>query len=200
MNELLRLAHTFQYRIVPDQDPFRIFASGQNPTTLFITCSDSRVVPTLITAVGPGVLFELRNAGNIVPPYTASRGSGEAATIEYAVDVLKVSDIIVCGHSHCGGVGALAHSQDLNSLPSVGSWLALAQPALTPLRGTPPEDPALTDWVHLHVAAQLAELLRYPCVDRALAEDRLSLHGWFYRVDTGEVQELYEAQAAGARD
>jgi carbonic anhydrase len=199
MNELLWLARSFQHRIAPDQEPFRTFAAGQSPSTLFITCSDSRVVPTLITAAGPGELFELRNAGNMVPPYAASRGSGEAATIEYAVQVLKVGDIVVCGHSHCGAVGALAHGEDLSSLPSMGSWLAFAEPALTPLLGTPPEDPALSEWVQLHVAAQLEKLRRYPCVAQALTEDRLTLHGWFYRVDTGEVEELHEAQPAGAR-
>lgn len=199
MKELLEKAHSFRHRITPTRELFRRFADGQRPTTLFITCSDSRVVPTLITDAAPGVLFELRNAGNIVPPYQADRQSGEAATIEYAVKVLQVSDIIVCGHSHCGAVGALARGDDLTHLPSVGNWLALAQPALTPVLGAHPEDTALLELVHRHVAAQLETLRGYPSIEQALADDRLRLHGWLYRVDTGEVRELDDIQGAGGQ-
>ncbi|WP_031147843.1 carbonic anhydrase, partial [Streptomyces xanthophaeus] len=112
-------ARSFRHRIAREKEIFRSFALGQSPATLFITCSDSRVVPTLITAAAPGELFELRNAGNIVPPYRPGYRTGEAATIEYAVEVLKVRDIIVCGHSHCGAVGAVARGEDLTHLPSV---------------------------------------------------------------------------------
>lgn len=190
MKELLDHARTFQNRIAPDRESFRRFGDGQSPGTLFITCSDSRVVPTLITGARPGELFELRNAGNVVPPYQHGLRSGEAATIEYAVDVLRVRDIVVCGHSHCGAVGALARDENLGALPSVAEWLSLARPALVPLLGTPPDDAVLRKFVQLHVIAQLEALRTYPHVERALAEGRLSLHGWFYRVDTAEVREL----------
>lgn len=189
MEELLRQARSFRDRIAPDRETFQQFATGQSPKTLFITCSDSRIVPSLITASGPGELFELRNAGNIVPPYPLSRGSGEAATIEYAVEVLKVTDIVVCGHSHCGAVGALARGEDLRTLPSLAGWLAFARPSLAPALGGPCDDPALPDIVQKHVAAQLETLRGYPGVERRTADGLLRLHGWFYRVDTGEIWE-----------
>ncbi|WP_210589758.1 carbonic anhydrase [Streptomyces sp. GESEQ-35] len=196
MNELLERARSFRHRIAPDREAFRRFADGQSPTTLFISCSDSRVVPTLITAAAPGELFELRNAGNIVPPYRPGYRSGEAATIEYAVEVLKVRDIVVCGHSHCGAVGAVARNDDLTALPSVADWVALARPALASLLGTPPEDPALPDVVQRHVTAQLETLRGYPQIERGTAEGQLRLHGWFYRVDTAELWELDDTQGA----
>lgn len=103
MQLLMEHARRFGERAVE----FRHFADGQAPQALFITCSDSRVIPSLFTGAGPGELFELRTAGGIVPPYDAQRYSGEAATIEYAVQVLGVDHVVVCGHSHCGAVGAL---------------------------------------------------------------------------------------------
>jgi carbonic anhydrase len=117
-------------------------AAGQSPYALFITCSDSRVVPTLITGARPGELFELRTAGNIVPPYDVGPSS-EAATIEYAVEVLGVRDIVVCGHSHCGAVGALVRGDDLSAIPAVRDWLghAARQPS------GPQDDPAVAEAV-----------------------------------------------------
>ncbi|MCZ9341796.1 carbonic anhydrase, partial [Streptomyces sp. TRM76130] len=111
-----------------------------SPDVLFITCSDSRVVPALITGARPGQLFELRTAGNVVPPYTAERPTGEAATIEYAVQVLGVDDIVVCGHSHCGAVGAMVRGDDLTAVPAVRDWLRYGadQPECTD-----PADPAV---------------------------------------------------------
>lgn len=111
---------------------FAQLAQGQSPQVLFITCSDSRVVPALITGARPGELFELRTAGNIVPPYVPGRPTAEAATVEYAVDVLGVSEIVVCGHSHCGAVGALVRGDDLTAVPAVRDWLAQAEPPSEP--------------------------------------------------------------------
>ncbi|MER6910755.1 carbonic anhydrase [Streptomyces sp. NPDC000594] len=192
MKRLLDNARTFRHRIAPESETFRRFATGQKPGTLFITCSDSRVIPALITGAVPGEVFELRNAGNIVPPYRPGLPSGEAATIEYAVDVLKVRDIVVCGHSHCGAVGALAAAQDLSALPSVARWVEVARPALAPLLGVPPEDPSLAAHVQCHVVAQLETVRNYPTVRAAVLDGRLRLHGWYYRVDTAEVLELDE--------
>ena len=108
------------------QSKFEELASGQRPPTLFITCSDSRIVPELLTQTEPGDLFVLRNAGNLVPPYSAPL-SGEAATIEYAVKVLKVEHIVVCGHSHCGAITGLLRPETLKDLPAVAEWLAHAE-------------------------------------------------------------------------
>ena len=105
---------------------FENLADSQHPLALFITCSDSRIDPNLLTQTAPGDLFVLRNAGNIVPPYDAVHG-GEAATIEYAVTVLGVKDIIICGHSHCGAMHGLLDQSELKNLPAVRSWLTHAE-------------------------------------------------------------------------
>jgi carbonic anhydrase len=159
-------------------------AEGQSPQVLFITCSDSRVVPALITGARPGELFELRTAGNIVPPYACEHPTGEAATIEYAVEVLGVRDIVVCGHSHCGAVGALVRGEDLTAVPAVRDWLASA----TPRPAGPAEDPEVAEGVQSHVLTQLLRLRSYPCVERRTRKRRLTLHAWYYEVHTGAVR------------
>ncbi|MFK0119449.1 carbonic anhydrase [Streptomyces sp. NPDC090994] len=180
MQPLIDHARTYGQR--PEE--FARYAEGQSPDVLFITCSDSRVVPALITGARPGQLFELRTAGNVVPPYTAERPTGEAATIEYAVQVLGVDDIVVCGHSHCGAVGAMVRGDDLNAVPAVRDWLSYGadQP-----KCSDPADPAVAEPVQNHVLAQLLRLRSYPCIERRLAEGSLRLHGWYYEVHTGTV-------------
>ncbi|MEU3280589.1 carbonic anhydrase [Streptomyces antibioticus] len=182
MQPLIDNARTFGQR--PEE--FAELAEGQSPQVLFITCSDSRVVPALITGARPGQLFELRTAGNIVPPYGSDRPTGEAATVEYAVEVLGVQDVVVCGHSHCGAVGALVRGDDLDAVPAVRDWLAHAadEPG-----GADPKDPAVALAVQHHVLAQLLRLRSYPCVERRLADGRLRVRGWYYEVHTGAVLE-----------
>lgn len=191
MQPLIENARTFGQR--PEE--FAKLAEGQSPQVLFITCSDSRVVPALITGARPGELFELRTAGNIVPPYASARPTGEAATIEYAVEVLGVSDIVVCGHSHCGAVGALVRGDDLTAVPAVRDWLAhaaddpTAKGTTTDTASSPTDDPTVASAVQNHVLAQLLRLRSYPCVQQRLAKDQLRLHGWYYEVHTGSVRE-----------
>ncbi|MFI6035452.1 carbonic anhydrase [Streptomyces sp. NPDC051315] len=182
MQPLIDNARAFGQR--PEE--FARLAEGQSPQVLFITCSDSRVVPALITGARPGELFELRTAGNIVPPYLSERPTGEAATIEYAVEVLGVQDIVVCGHSHCGAVGALVRGDDLDAVPAVRDWLAHAadQPG-----AADPDDPTVMRAVQNHVLAQLLRLRSYPCVEKRLADGRLRVRGWYYEVHTGAVSE-----------
>ncbi|MFC9925951.1 carbonic anhydrase [Streptomyces sp. NPDC127190] len=180
MQPLIDNARTFGQR--PEE--FAPLAEGQSPEVLFITCSDSRVVPALITGARPGQLFELRTAGNIVPPHTSEQPTSEAATIEYAVEVLGVRDIVVCGHSHCGAVGALVRGDDLTAVPAVRDWLAHA----TPRPAGAPEDPEVAEGVQAHVLTQLLRLRSYPCVERRLADGRLTLHAWYYEVHTGSVR------------
>ncbi|MFF5971042.1 carbonic anhydrase [Streptomyces sp. NPDC012769] len=182
MQPLIDNARRFGQR--PEE--FAPHAAGQSPAVLFITCSDSRVVPALITGARPGQLFELRTAGNIVPPYASGSPTGEAATIEYAVEVLGVQDVVVCGHSHCGAVGALVRGDDLSAVPAVRDWLAHAAPEGADGR---PDDPAVADAVRGHVLAQLLRLRSYPCVERRLADGRLRMRGWYYEVHTGAVHE-----------
>lgn len=183
MQPLIDHARSFRQRSTERPEEFARLAQGQSPQVLFITCSDSRVVPSLITGARPGELFELRTAGNIVPPYASGQPTSEAATVEYAVEVLGVSDIIVCGHSHCGAVGALVRGDDLTAVPAVRDWLAHSS--------SRPEgavsDPAVAEAVKNHVLTQLLRLRSYPCVDKGVAGGQLRLHGWFYEVHTGTV-------------
>ncbi|MGW6548131.1 carbonic anhydrase [Streptomyces massasporeus] len=190
MKDLLDRARTFRTRGDFDTVAYRKLAEGQYPEVLFITCSDSRVIPAMITGAQPGEIFELRNAGNIVPPYGRPGASGEAATIEYALEVLGVQDIVVCGHSHCGAMGALKSGDDLSSLPGVDAWLRLARPELTSVLEAAPDDPSLPEVSQGNVVNQLAALRSYPVVRQRLDSGRLRLHGWYYEVDTGFVYEL----------
>ncbi|CAL9413992.1 Carbonic anhydrase 1 [Streptomyces sp. enrichment culture] len=189
MQPLIDNARAFGRR--PEE--FATLAAGQSPEVLFITCSDSRVVPALITGARPGQLFELRTAGNIVPPYASGTPTGEAATIEYAVEVLGVQDIVVCGHSHCGAVGALVRGDDLSAVPAVRDWLAHA--ADEP-RTADPADPTVNEAVQHHVLTQLLRLRSYPCVESRLTDGRLRLHAWYYEVHTGQVREHRSATDA----
>lgn len=202
MQSFIRHARDFHARIsdhAGERETFGRLAQGQSPEALFITCSDSRVVPSIFTGARPGQLFELRTAGNAVPVYgAAERPSGEAATIEYAVSVLQVAEIVVCGHSHCGAVGARVRGDDLAAVPAVHSWLTsqLAEPADLTRDGADGADGTggagadLSAAVQRHVRAQLARLRGYPCVADREAAGQLRLHGWFYAVDTGRVLEL----------
>ncbi|MFE3743414.1 carbonic anhydrase [Streptomyces sp. NPDC059134] len=196
MKALLERARSFRRRVDFESETYRKLAEGQFPQALFVACSDSRVIPALITGARPGEVFEIRNAGNIVPPHVPHLVSGEAATVEYALEVLDVRDIVVCGHSHCGAMGALASGKDLSALPGVGAWLENARPGLAavldrePADSTDPGDARVTELAQLNVRVQLAALRRYPAARRRLAEGRLRLHGWYYEVHTGEVWEL----------
>ncbi|MEU2510785.1 carbonic anhydrase [Streptomyces syringium] len=187
MKSLIDNARSFATRVAEDAESFRAFEAGQSPETLFITCSDSRVVPSLITGARPGELFELRTAGNIVPEYRSDHPAGEIATIEYAVRVLGVRDIIVCGHSHCGAVGAVVRGDDLSSVPAVRGWLEHAVPADAHTRTVEKVSPDVAEAVQAHAVAQLAALRDYPCVAERIEEGTLSLHAWYYEVHTGVV-------------
>ncbi|MFF6912090.1 carbonic anhydrase [Streptomyces sp. NPDC012466] len=182
MQPLIDNARTFGQR--PEE--FAHLAEGQSPDVLFITCSDSRVVPALITGARPGELFELRTAGNVVPPHSFEHPTSEAATIEYAVEVLGVKEIVVCGHSHCGAVGAVVRGDDLAAVPAVRDWLARA--ADEP-KCSDPADPTVAEAVQNHVLTQLLRLRSYPCVEKRLDAGELHLHGWYYEVHTGVVRE-----------
>lgn len=190
MEKLVRGIHKFQNDCFSShQELFKRLAKGQSPEALFITCSDSRISPTLLTQTQPGELFILRNAGNIVPPHRASNG-GEAATIEYAVLALGVKDIIVCGHSHCGAMKALLHPEDVEDLPAVASWLSHAETTRRIIKEnyTDLGDKArLTAAIEENVLVQLENLRTHPAVAARLAKGELHLHGWVYKIESGEV-------------
>ncbi|MFD7901785.1 carbonic anhydrase [Kitasatospora sp. NPDC059722] len=176
----------FQRDVFPaKKELFAHLAAHHAPHTLFIGCSDARVVPELITGCEPGELFVIRTAGNLVPAYTPG-ADGVAASIEYAVAALGVREVVVCGHSACGAMTALAHGHDLSGAPAVADWLRLADASVA--RTATTEDvPAL---VRQNVLAQLANLATHPSVARALAGGRITLRGWVFDIATGRVEEL----------
>ncbi|GGR16064.1 carbonic anhydrase [Streptomyces netropsis] len=187
MQSLIDHARAFPTRAPQSTGELSGLELGQSPEALFITCSDSRVVPTLITGTRPGDLFELRTAGNIVPEYSTEHPSGEMATIEYAVSVLGVRDIIVCGHSHCGAVGALVRDEDLTQVPAVRGWLERGASAELKVPGAGTDGLDVAEPVQRHALAQLDRLRAYPCVAERLADGELALHAWYYEVHTGAV-------------
>ncbi|MBI1345585.1 carbonic anhydrase [bacterium] len=190
MQKLIQGIHQFRTEhFRPMQGLFEQLAKGQNPETLFITCSDSRIDPSLLTRSQPGDLFILRNAGNIVPAHGAVNG-GEAATIEFAVAGLGVHDIIICGHSHCGAMRGLLNPETMTPFPAVASWLEHAETTrrivrdnYTHLQG----DRLITAAVEENVLVQLENLRTLPSVASRLVKGDLHLHGWVYKIETGEV-------------
>jgi carbonic anhydrase len=190
MQKLIQGIHHFQAELFrSQQELFERLADGQNPMALFITCSDSRINPNLITQTDPGELFIIRNAGNLIPPYGAANG-GEGATIEFAVVGLGIQDIIVCGHSDCGAMKALLSPDSLRGMPAMTSWLAHAEATRWVVREKYPHlaDGALRNVaIQENVLIQLENLRTHPAVAAAVAGDRLKLHGWVYKIETGEV-------------
>lgn len=191
MQKLIEGVRQFQNGVFSSyQRLFEGLVVSQQPLALFITCSDSRINPNLLTQTEPGELFVLRNAGNIVPPYGAVDG-GEAATIEYAVSVVGVKDIIICGHSHCGAMRGLLDQSQLDKLPAIQSWLCHAEATLRIVQETSSctTDAArrLATSVEQNVLVQLEHLRTHPSVSAALRRNTLTLHGWVYQFETGRV-------------
>lgn len=190
MQKLIDGIHEFRTQhFRPLQGLFEQLARGQSPETLFITCSDSRIDPNLLTRSKPGELFILRNAGNIVPPHGAANG-GEAATIEFAVAALGVKDIIICGHSHCGAMKGLLEPEMVASLPSVAAWLSHAETTKRIIQDNYKHiegDKLLTATVEENVLVQLENLRTLPAVASRLVKGDLHLHGWVYKIETGDV-------------
>ncbi|MFD6183745.1 carbonic anhydrase [Streptomyces goshikiensis] len=195
MRDLAEGVERFQRDVFPAKaDLFARLASTHRPQTLFIGCSDARVVPELITQREPGELFVIRTAGNLVPAH-APGPDGVAASIEYAVAVLGVRDIVVCGHSACGAMTALAGGDDFSAVPAVGRWLRHADAATARTAGDGAASAAdrVAALIRENVTAQLANLATHPPVARALAAGTLTLHGWVYDIPTGTVDRLTPA-------
>jgi carbonic anhydrase len=190
MTRIIQGVLDFQRRVFGARKSlFGRLARGQQPPALFITCSDSRINPNLLTQTEPGELFILRNAGNLVPAHGAPP-NGEAATIEYAVAHLQVRDVILCGHSGCGAVQGLLNPHGLEGLPAVAGWLAHARDLLADL---PPAGEGLSAErrtalaIEKNVLLQLEHLKTHPPVRAALDAAGLRLHGWVYHIQTGQV-------------
>jgi carbonic anhydrase len=176
------------------RDQFHLLAESQAPEWLFITCSDSRVLPDLILGTGPGDLFITRNAGNVVP-VTANDVDGCTATIEYAVEVLKVKHAILCGHSDCGAMKAALDRRGLEKLPKASRWLHHVEAAFSHRQPLDPADgphAELASLIRGNVVAQLLNLKAQPSVSRAVMEGRLAVHGWYYEILSGRIERFDE--------
>lgn len=190
MQKLITGLHHFQNTVFHTQKAlFTKLADKQTPDVLFITCSDSRVVPNLITQTEPGDLFVLRNAGNLVPPLKED-GGGEAATIEYALTALGVKDIIICGHTNCGAIQGLLKPELLKDMPFVSSWLKNAQSTkkivdenYTGLSNEDRENVAVQE----NVLVQIENLKTLPVVAAALRRGEIQIHAWIYKMEDGKV-------------
>jgi carbonic anhydrase len=178
------------------KDTFALLALGQRPDCLFIACSDSRVVPNLFASTEPGDLFVIRNVGNLIPPYSEGNAGphfgSEAAAIQFALAALPVTEIIVCGHSDCGAMGALAHGRTPDDAPALRCWLRHGHGSLDKLESGAKLGSGLerhNQLSQINVLEQLEHLKTYPLVQERLASRKLRLHGWYFDIKGADVYE-----------
>lgn len=194
MNDLIGRVLDFQRDVFPIRSDLyeRLATAGQSPKALIISCADSRVVPEEILRAQPGDLFVCRNAGNIVPPYSQANG-GVTSTVEFAVVALGVRDIIVCGHSDCGAMKALMNPALMANMPNVAAWLRHSAAARQVIDRSYDElEPAEKCRAAAleNVVVQLTHLRTHPAVAASLARGELTLHGWYFDIQAGEVLAL----------
>lgn len=179
---------------IPRQQFFKDLGQNQNPHTLFIGCSDSRVVPSLITQTFPGELFVVRNIANLIPFYKKHSDTYLATTaaIEYAVNQMNVSNIIVCGHSNCGGCAALYQDKELKNLPHTRKWMELAHPVkkiveekIAKNKITLEQRSVFTE--QLNIVEQMGHLLKYSYIKKRMKEGTINVMGWYYNIEKGEI-------------
>jgi carbonic anhydrase len=195
MRKLIKGLVDFRERLLPQYATrFHDLAKGQEPDALFITCSDSRVVPDLLVSTDPGDLFVIRNVGNLIPPSTvdgASTGDlSEASAMEFAVLLLEVGDIVVCGHSECGAMKAALARVPLPKTPNLAKWLHHAMPAAFRLDHEGPLDARREpqdQLSQLNVLVQLEHLMTYPLVRERVQAGKLRLSGWWFEIATGNM-------------
>lgn len=195
MQQLIKGASYFKNKVFPDKEAlFSELANGQSPEALFITCSDSRIDPNLITQSEPGDLFICRNAGNIVPPHTKHTG-GMTASIEYAVEVLAIRHIVICGHMDCGAMKGALNPELIKNLPHVSQWLGYSREALQTVDATQNlnEEGRLQCMVEQNVLVQLQHLRTHPCVASRLAEKKIELYAWVFDISKGTFTAYNEA-------
>lgn len=190
MNTLLAGYRRFRKDVYPPQQAsFERMAHSQHPHTLFITCSDSRVVPSMFTQTEPGELFICRMVGNLIPAHGAASG-GVVSAVEYAVSVLGVKNVVVCGHSDCGAMRAFLHPEKLEALPSVRAWLEHASTPITltkQLYGHLPEEEFLRRLTQENVVSQMHHLRTHPSVAMAIRTGKLAVSGWYYDIGKATV-------------
>ena len=201
MEELLRGNREFREQFAADREKFlRLAEEGQSPKVFWIGCSDSRVIPEQIVSAGAGDLFVMRNIANVVPPFGTS-GDAVGAAIEYAVLHLHVEQIIICGHTQCGGIQALEAHLDAAREPHIARWVEWARPARAQVEASGvPEEERYLETIKANVLLQRKNLATYPCVREAVEAGRLTLRAWLYDLHTGglvvyddETQEWTEA-------
>jgi len=169
---------------------FEKLSEGQAPEALFITCSDSRIDPNLLTSTDPGELFIIRNAGNIVPPHNNQTG-GVTASIEYAVAALNIEHIVICGHSSCGAMQGVLDPKSVESLPHVSQWLSFSLAAKQVVDEKYPEatpEERLNHLIEQNVVLQMQHIATHPQVAAKLATGKITLHAWYYDIGSGEVR------------
>jgi carbonic anhydrase len=201
LDELGRGVAKFRSKVFPTRRAlFERLANSQEPKALFLTCADSRIIPSLITQTGPGELFIERNPGNIVPVYS-DIAVGVSASIEYAIAALGAKHVIVCGHSDCGAVRGMMQPEKLAGMSAVGRWLSYGAEAASRLScdgGDPSDEARLQRLTRLNVIVQIEHLQSHPSVRAAQDRGELHIHGWVYDIATGGV-EAYDPQTGAFR-
>jgi len=185
IDDLLKGHHHFARQSFNDEGVFlrRLASEGQNPSALYIGCSDSRVVPEVLTSSSPGQLFVVRNVANLVPPLAHADASVGAA-LDFAVGHLRVPHLVVCGHDGCGGVKGVFDGTDFSEFTSLHEWLQAVEPAVAAVDPRLSSAARLRQAVELNVLNQLENLLSFPVVRAAIADGDLQLHGWVYDMST----------------
>ncbi|SFZ97572.1 Carbonic anhydrase [hydrothermal vent metagenome] len=181
------------YFMKNEKELLDLVENGQNPKALFIGCSDSRVIPNLITSTSPGDLFVIRNVGNFVAPFKPDEDYHSTASgIEYAVSALNVSEIIICGHTHCGAIESLYKGVDTKAFIHTKKWLTLGEKAkslaILAIGKNAEKTELLRLTEKLSVITQIENLLTYPYVKKRVEEGTLHIHGWLYDIETGEIE------------
>lgn len=203
MKKIIDGVKKFQVDVFPKHKRlFGELASGQSPEVLFITCSDSRIDPCLITQTKPGELFISRNAGNIVPIYKPLKSGGITASIEYAVLALNVRHVVVCGHTDCGAMKGALDTEALTSLPHTKEWIQHSFDAVDRVKvrhGCSCHEKLgenyLPEVIEENVIQQLTHLTSHPCIKEKMAAGLLEIHGWVYDIETGDVKILNQVDS-----
>ncbi len=195
MHRLIQGALQFKRNVYgANQEHFAHLSNAQAPFAMFVACSDSRVVPELLTQREPGDIFVVRNAGNIIPSFGPAAG-GVSASIEYGIDALGIEQVVVCGHSDCGAMKAILHEEKVEHMPAVANWIKHAAAARAVVNATLPdadEATRLSALVRENVLSQIRNLQTHPVVAAKLATNRLKLYGWVYNIEDGTV-DTYDA-------
>jgi carbonic anhydrase len=195
MRKIIEGIRRFRRETYPQLKPRydELVTSGQKPKTLMIGCSDSRVAFETLTGCGPGELFIVRNAGNIVPHYGHFVG-GVTASIEFAVTQLPIEHIIVCGHTHCGAIRALLNPETIKDAPAVRDWVNFSSEAAERVKRVDKSTPERHHRAAIaeNVILQMENLRTFPCLTEKLASKQVRLHGWVYEIEIGDVVEYDE--------